>query len=98
MDESKIPEGIYCYDENGLCPYWSKALDKPHQENGFCAFLNIGDCQPLLANRLCLENGFCAFLNIGDWQEEAGFALLWDQVKLCGINETWNNIDIERLE
>jgi len=75
MDESKIPEGIYCYDENGLCPYWSKALDKPHQENGFCAFLNIGD-----------------------WQEEAGFALLWDQVKLCGINETWNNIDIERLE
>lgn len=42
-DESKIPKGIYCYDENGRCPYWSKNLDKDHQESGYCSFLEVGD-------------------------------------------------------
>ncbi len=39
----KIPKGLYCYDENGTCPYWSFELDKPKQENGYCAYLKIGD-------------------------------------------------------
>lgn len=38
-----IPKGQYCYDENGLCPYWSQVLDKPYQKNGFCKFLDMGD-------------------------------------------------------
>ena len=39
----KIPEGIYCYDSNGVCPYWSLNKDKPHQENGYCSYLGLGD-------------------------------------------------------
>ena len=40
-----IPNGIYCYDENGLCPYWN--IDEKHeiQDNGFCKYLQIGDWQ-----------------------------------------------------
>ncbi len=53
-----IPPGPYCYrplgkgytGEDGMfvypidpCPYWAMAEDKPHQENGYCAFMKIGD-------------------------------------------------------
>lgn len=37
-DISKIPRGIYCYDENGTCPYWRKV-----GENGFCDYMELGD-------------------------------------------------------
>ena len=40
---SKIPTGIYCYDENGKCPYWSIKEDKPTQLNGYCEYLKKGD-------------------------------------------------------
>lgn len=40
---SKIPKGPYCYDENGLCPWWSKRDDKDHQVSGYCKYLNEGD-------------------------------------------------------
>lgn len=42
-DTSKIPKGIYCYDENGKCPYWSIREDREEQENGYCKFLEMGD-------------------------------------------------------
>lgn len=38
--------GLYCYDENGLCPYWSADTNKPRQENGYCAYLEVGDWEP----------------------------------------------------
>ena len=41
--EKVIPKGDYCYDENGICPYWDIKLDKPEQENGYCKYLNRGD-------------------------------------------------------
>lgn len=41
--EQHIPKGCYCYDQKGICPYWSKREDKPDQENGFCSYLNRGD-------------------------------------------------------
>jgi hypothetical protein len=57
-DESVIPPGPYCYrtvsgwkqHEDGLpyfetapCPYWAVDRNRPHQENGYCAFLREGD-------------------------------------------------------
>ena len=42
-DQSKIPKGFYCYDTNGVCPYWSLNKNKPHQENGYCSYLEQGD-------------------------------------------------------
>ena len=41
--KKRIPNGIYCYDENGICPYWSLRANKSEQENGHCSFLNEGD-------------------------------------------------------
>jgi hypothetical protein len=38
-----IPQGIYCYDDDGVCPFWSIRKDKPEQENGYCSFLKKGD-------------------------------------------------------
>lgn len=43
MDELKIPEGMYCYDGDYCCPYWSMRDDKPEQDNGYCSFLKTGD-------------------------------------------------------
>lgn len=39
----RIPDGIYCYDEHGVCPYWSKDASQREQENGYCGFLQRGD-------------------------------------------------------
>ena len=41
--EVVIPQGCYCYDENGVCPYLSDRKDKPPQMNSYCWFLEIGD-------------------------------------------------------
>jgi hypothetical protein len=57
-DTSIIPHGIYCYSHTGntvdipgwgqvpetkVCPYWSVRDDQPEQENGYCAYLEVGD-------------------------------------------------------
>lgn len=42
-DTTSIPKGMYCYDENGTCPYWDLIEDKPEQLNGYCRYLEIGD-------------------------------------------------------
>jgi hypothetical protein len=41
--EDKIPKGLYCYDQNGNCPYWSADANQPEQEYGHCAYLGWGD-------------------------------------------------------
>jgi hypothetical protein len=40
---SKIPKGLYCYDERGVCPYWGRDTTKEQQESGYCALLGIND-------------------------------------------------------
>lgn len=53
-DTSQIPaETYYCYSVVGVegngrlklvkCSFWSKRVDKPEQENGYCSFLEKGD-------------------------------------------------------
>lgn len=42
-DPSKIPLGIYCYDENGKCPYWSRIEGGEPQNDGYCKFMSKGD-------------------------------------------------------
>jgi hypothetical protein len=39
-DISVIPQGFYCYDDKGVCPYWSR-----RDEGGYCAYLEKGDWQ-----------------------------------------------------
>jgi hypothetical protein len=45
MDASVIPAGLYCYDDEHVCRYWSLRADRPHQANGFCAYLGKGDVE-----------------------------------------------------
>jgi hypothetical protein len=73
-DISVIPKGIYCYDENGHCPYHSIDKTRPNQENGYCSFLGYGDWE------VDLPPG---------WPEEVKSAasLIWDSCKECGIND-----------
>lgn len=40
-----IPQGNYCYDSDGICPYWEIKKNKPKQNNGYCNFLKKGDWQ-----------------------------------------------------
>jgi len=42
-DITCIPDGPYCYDEKGTCPYWSLKSDLPPMENGYCAYLDRVD-------------------------------------------------------
>ena len=83
-DTSIIPHGAYCYDENGVCPYWSYDKERHEQECGYCAYLEKSDYDlnreprwiepdsdtPVSANELGLP-----------------FSLLWDQIKECNIND-----------
>jgi len=39
----QIPKGIYCYDKNGLCPYWDDFEHMEEQNSGYCHLLGRGD-------------------------------------------------------
>lgn len=52
----QIPFGEYCYEildvdlkgsvpriKTRNCPFWSKNITKPEQENGYCSYLDQGD-------------------------------------------------------
>lgn len=82
--EKDIPYGPYCYDENGICPYWDIDPEKPHQYNGYCHYLGKGDSD--LNQDVQWTN--CRTGEI-ETAEEIGIpmSLLWDQCKECGINE-----------
>ena len=75
-DESIIPEGLYCYTGHGktfiCCPYWSKRIDKPEQENGYCSFLEHGDWMYGDGSGISLlwdQVKECG-VNEGDWEKE----------------------------
>lgn len=34
-----IPKGIYCYNNDGVCPYW----DMFEEYNGYCHYLKMSD-------------------------------------------------------
>jgi len=85
-DKKLIPKGVYCYDEKGVCPYWSLRKDKPYQFNGYCSYLEKGDWE---LNKKYVMRGVWTN-NKGEVVEgpkEFPLSLLWDQCKECGIND-----------
>lgn len=40
---TKIPTGQYCYDENGVCPFWSKHPEHGYQNDGHCSLKQLSD-------------------------------------------------------
>jgi len=93
-DKSIIPKGLYCYDNNGVCPYWSLNAYHEPQNNGYCAFMGKGDwdLNKEKSWRVTYKDG--KSIPNAEWQsgEDIGLSLslLWDQCKECGINEEEN--------
>jgi hypothetical protein len=71
---TEIPKGIYCYDENGLCPHWERREDQPDQMNGYCHYLKRGDWEVEIPD------------DFPPHFPHSCLSLLWDQVKECFIN------------
>lgn len=78
-----VPKGIYCYDENELCPQF-----KVKFINGVAVYF----CQEL--NQYGLDNNMTdeefkilkQFHKTDDIDKLYPLFLLWDKVKECGIN------------
>ena len=74
-DESLIPAGDYCYSFTG-----------EKTENGLLA-INVCPYWSYHEDKNYEENGYCSFLNVGDWMDNEQITFLFDQQKICGINE-----------
>ena len=94
IDRTKIPHGDYCYDDRGVCPFWShrrrfKGNNLGKHECGYCKFLGKGDYE---LNKECKYSITypTTHVNYGVpmTAEEIGMpmSLLWDQVKMCNEN------------
>jgi hypothetical protein len=96
-DTSVIPKGPYCYDENGVCPYWSLNAYHHEQENGYCAYLERGDWEMNDDKkwRQTRKNGEKVEDAELQSAQEIGIpmSLLWDQCKECNINDDWGDED-----
>jgi len=89
----RIPRGGYCYKmlklmppKKGMnlpylktrrCPYWDMIDEAPHQEDGYCHWLECSDAPVFDEDGKMIE----------------GCGLLWDQVKECHIKEErWSDV------
>jgi len=87
MENKIIPQGIYCYDEKGVCPYWKqKTID--------CINVKYIECEYTKMKSIC--NGYVedletkllsAYGNNENIDREFSSYLLFDQVKECNIND-----------
>ena len=73
--EEWIPNGIYCYVPSSdnktigyLCPFWDRKEGRPHMENGYCHYLQVGD--DLNGEYLTLLWDMCKECGINDECEE----------------------------
>ena len=81
--EKHIPKGVYCYDNNGVCPFYDKDESLPEQSNGYCHYLGMSD------EDINKQGGI-----LYDVEREEEFEVeyhpfgghLWDQIKECEIN------------
>lgn len=65
-----IPQGVYCYDKNGICPYWSKRKDQPDHDNGYCSLMGKGDWEIDGLSLLWDAVKECNLNNDLDWNED----------------------------
>lgn len=86
-DKSKIPGGIYCYNNNGTCPYYNYVrTDRLYENNGEkCPHRDKCDeeCGTDSTNSCTVKVVECKYMRYVDECEDS---LLWDMVKECGIN------------
>lgn len=85
-DVSVIPPGPYCYRPKG----------EGHVDASGRFIYPVEPCPywAIHPEKEYQENGYCAWMGEGDWSE-GGFMILWDQVKACGINDDFEDMDEE---
>lgn len=76
-DRSIIPKGMNCY----------QILSKPSGENNFEYSIKPCKYWSMRKYKRNHMNGYCSFVEQGDVDSPTTFDLLWDQIKVCGINE-----------
>jgi hypothetical protein len=79
-----IPAGHYCYAP-GEVKVGTDGL--PYMKTTLCPFWSIDREQPPQ------NNGYCSYLEEGDWEGVEGFGLLWDQIKSCGVNQNFHDLE-----
>lgn len=88
--ENNIPKGIYCYDENGTCPYYEEVgtlyfSNKPEKKELLCDIFSECTKDDPTTRCVCPTKVIrCRYLDFTDFEEKT---LLWDKVKECGIND-----------
>jgi hypothetical protein len=93
MYQYLIPDGVYCYNEKGNCPFWDRDFTRPEQANGYCYFLEKGDWQlnKEINDRSIFMYGPDKGKTVSEvFGEDTTSSLLWDQCKECGINDGWD--------
>ena len=94
-DTSVIPRGYCCYSHKDgkevICPYWRRIEGRPHQEDGYCDYLEEGD----LEINADTEEYDPKTGKISDSPINVG--LLWDMVKECGENH-WTDEEWEEMK
>ena len=66
--EKVIPRGLYCYNEDGACPFWDTFPSMPEQQNGYCHLLKTGDWEEETAVSLLWDQ--CKECGINPEEEE----------------------------
>lgn len=88
-----IPQGSYCYDEEGLCPYWTVNKNKPHQMNGYCYFMEMGDWQSENSSLIWNQVKECTIfteINEYNYNIHSKMKTLFKKISLWGtITETY---------
>lgn len=73
---------FYCYDRNGVCPWW-REVGKTHKHKKWeCRFGDTCDDDCLVCNE---HVAYCAYLGVYDYGEYP----LVDMCKICGQHEQW---------
>ena len=64
-----IPKGMYCYDKDGICPFWRKNKLYPEQLDGYCHLLKKGDWE--IKGGLLWDQCKECEINVKDTEEES---------------------------
>jgi len=106
----RVPKGDYCYDvvevsyptdkkyppviKTKQCPYWKKIKGLHHQEDGYCNWLERGDCD--MNNDDSKEFVNCKTgEKISAPEMPFNISLLWDGIKECNLKH-YSDKEIEK--
>lgn len=87
---AQIPSGPYCYDENGVCPFYHGRHRLANEvEIVWCSYLQQGDTSNLSDSQFEQLKRLHKTNSNEDIWGLYPLDLLWDSVKECGENDEY---------